>query len=63
MGAIYWEQWSDVEIMSMHGVEMDEVDTDTDQLEYDTDSCEEEEDDCCSSGCMECLGFSWRDFM
>jgi hypothetical protein len=57
MTAAYWDQWSHVEIMSMHGVEPDEDDTDLDQDDTDLD---QDEQGCCS-GCMSCLGLSWRD--
>jgi len=48
--------------MSMHGVELDGCHDDDDQ---DHDDCQDDSDDeehCCS-GCMDCLGLSWRDFM
>ena len=61
----YWAQCSHAEILSMHGVELHEVDAALDQPDYDTDVCQENEErvGCCSSGCMDCLGLSWRDFM
>lgn len=48
----------------MHGVEL----VDLDDFAFDDDEGEEyqeeeEEVSCCSSGCMDCLGLSWRDFM
>lgn len=60
----YWDQWSHAEIMSLHGVELDEdVDVDEDP-DVDVDDMIEEEMQqhyCC--GCMDCLGLSWRDFL
>lgn len=61
MTTAYWSQYSHAEIMSMHGVEIDEVDTELCQDEVDTRLAQEEEG--CCSGCMKCLGLSWRDFM
>ena len=62
-----WREYSHAEIMSMHGVEIDdpEHDTDLDQDEDDTD-LEQEPSYCCSrspcGNCMDCLGMSWSDF-
>jgi hypothetical protein len=65
MTSAYWTQWSHAELMSMHGVEVDTYE-DEDQNDYHYDRNEEEKElegqECCS-GCMYCLGFSWRDFM
>jgi len=50
----------------MHGVELDDVDTELSQDEFDSSLCqddEEEEEGHCCSGCMDCLGFSWNDFI
>lgn len=65
MSLAYWSQWGHAEIMSMHGVELDEVDADMCHDEYDIDLCQDdlEEASCCSNGCMDCLGLSNRDFM
>lgn len=60
MTAAYWSQWSHSEIMSMHGVELDDRHDDDD--DYDREDEEPVEEGCCS-GCMNCLGLSWRDFM
>lgn len=35
-----------------------EDDQDDDQIDREI----EEDEGCCSSGCMDCLGLSWRDF-
>jgi hypothetical protein len=61
MTSAYWAQWSHAEIMSMHGIEIDDY-QDVDQDDCQSDSEEPEEEHCCS-GCMDCLGLSWRDFM
>ena len=59
----YWAQYSHSELMSMQGVEVDEleldedVDTDLYQDKDDTDSYQDR--DYCCSGCMSCLGVSW----
>jgi len=64
--AYYWSQWNHVEIMSMHGIELTHCHSD---IHYNSEEEEEQEEEqeeaayCCSSGCMNCLGFSWRDFM
>jgi len=60
MSAAYWAQWTHNELMSMHGVEIDAY-QDDDQDDSHNDN-QEHEVDCCS-GCMDCLGLSWRDFM
>ncbi len=62
MTTAYWSQWSHAEIMSMHGVEIDDC-HDDDQDDCHIDREELEEAGCCASGCMDCLGLSWRDFM
>lgn len=59
MSTTYWNQWTHAELMSMHGLELEDIDTDLcpDGLEKLTS--------CCVNGCncMDCLGLSWRDFM
>ena len=57
----YWSQWSHAELMSMQGVEIDEVDG----SDEDVDGSDEQVGgrDCECSNCMECLGMSWSDFM
>lgn len=62
----YWSQWSHSELMSMQGVELDDhCDCHDDDL-YDVETCQDEDDteseQHCCSGCMDCLGLSWRDF-
>jgi hypothetical protein len=57
----YWSQWSPTQLMSMHGVELDDYHVHEDSHEDREE--EEDQDDCCSSICMECLGLSWSDFM
>ena len=57
----YWAQWSREELMSMQGIELGAYHDDhhgdsTDMID------EEEKEDVCCSGCMDCLGLSWRDF-
>lgn len=61
MSTAYWSQYSHAEIMSMHGVEIDDQDNDID-YDYDEQDETDREQGCCS-GCMDCLGLSWRDFM
>ena len=65
MSTAYWSQFSHAELMSMHGVELDDYqDDDHDDYHFDrvSDEEQEEEEGCCS-GCMDCLGLSWSDFM
>jgi len=52
MNATDWDQWGCYDRMNM------EDDADLYQYEIDTDLNQE-----CCSGCMDCLGLSWRDFM
>jgi len=58
--SVYWSQWSYTELMSMHGIEIDEHDIDSDQDEPDIDSCQvliDVNTECpCYGGCMNCLG-------
>lgn len=75
MNAAYWAQWGRAELMSMQGIEIDtyynnnEHEDDLDRNEAVLE--EEEQQHCsscgryhyCSNFCMECLGFSWKDFM
>jgi hypothetical protein len=53
MSALYWSQWTHEELMSMQG--LDEEDIKAFDLDVEDD---EEEETCCSSFCMECVG-SW----
>ena len=62
MSAAYWNQWTHAELMSMHGVELDDQDDDYD-FSQDHDEEIEEKEGCCAQGCMDCLGLSWSDFM
>ncbi len=55
----YWEQFSHDEIMSMHGIDLD--DTNLEREYVDTDL--QHFDDCNCDNCMECLELSWKDFM
>lgn len=65
MSSRYWSQWSGAELMSMQGVELDDIDTDLFQDDHDADLDQYEDEDmgCCSNGCMSCLGLSLSDFM
>jgi hypothetical protein len=56
----YWAQFSHAELMSMQGVEVDD-DHDVDYDDMIEKKVVEGEEGCCS-GCMDCLGLSWRDF-
>lgn len=61
MTAAYWSQWDYSELMSMQGIELDEVnDSNLSHEENDTEVCQQR---CNCGNCMDCLGFSWRDFM
>jgi len=57
----YWAQWSRTELNDMLGVEErayhDDDHDDTVMMIGD-----DEQGDVCCSGCMDCLGMSWRDF-
>ena len=54
----YWAQWSRAELNDMLGVEERAYHQDDDH----DDSNEMIEEEVCCSGCMDCLGMSWRDF-
>lgn len=58
MSAAYWNQWTHAELMSMHGVELDDC-QDDDHFEYQDDEEEKEELGCCAMGCMDCVGPHW----
>lgn len=51
MSAAYWAQWSYSEIMSMHGVELDECHNDN-----ENDDCDAEEHECDEDSCPRCKG-------
>jgi hypothetical protein len=53
----YWNQWSHAEVMSMHGLELDEIGIDLCQDEEET-----EVTDNCLGISLDSLGMSWRDF-
>ena len=57
----YWAQFSHAEILSMHGIESDTYHDDDHYGDVDDMIPEGEPEGCCS-GCMDCLGLSWRDF-
>ena len=63
MSTAYWAQWSCSEIMSMHGVDLDECHDDDDE-DYDCDTEEHEGDEdscprCTGCGCNYCLMCSY----
>lgn len=61
MTTAYWSQWDHTEVMSMHGVELDDPHTDTCQEEVEADL---RKNQCDCLNCIDCCGFSfWRDFM
>ncbi len=55
MSALYWNQWSQTELMSMHGIDEDEsVETECEM------ACNEGFCPCCGgSGCNKCLMLEW----
>ena len=60
MSTAYWAQFDHSEIMSMHGVEIDEHHDDDDEIYAEHSDCENDEElDSCSrcagSGCRHCL--------
>jgi len=56
----YWKQWDLAEIASMQGLKMNTYQS----LDYeDYDKIPEGEPEHYCSGCMDCLGLSWADFM
>jgi hypothetical protein len=58
MGTIYWNQWDTEELSAMQGMdEEDDID-----LYHGEDDIEMYHYHCNCSGCMSCLGLSWRDF-
>lgn len=59
LSSSYWNQWSRAEIVSMQGLEISTYQHDIDH----NDSIAEGEPEHRCSGCMDCLGFSWSDFM
>lgn len=63
MATAYWNQWNHAEIMSMHGIELTNYHNEVHDDSEEEEEKEEKQAHCCYSGCMDCLGFSWRDFM
>ena len=55
----YWAQWTREELMSMQGIELTAYHDD----DHDDDHDDGETEEHCCSGCMDCLGLSWRDFL
>ena len=57
----YWAQYSHAEIMSMHGVELDDCHDDDEDYDFSPDDEDEEQEEgcCCSMGCNDCLMVSW----
>jgi len=59
MSNAYWSQWSHSEIMSMHGVEIDDERDDDTDLDHDEDDTNLEQEDSCprcsGGGCNYCL--------
>ena len=58
METTYWNQWTTTELLSIHGVEQDEI-----QINDEDDAQSYRRGKCDCSNCMYCLGFSWADFM
>ena len=63
MSAAYWSQWSRSEILSLHGIELDEP-----QEESQDNDCDDMEDDnieedycktCADRGCNYCLALDY----
>lgn len=62
MSSAYWAQYSYSEIMSIHGVELDQCRDD--DIDYDYDECDQDEyEECCprcsGCGCNYCLMCSY----
>lgn len=61
MSFAYWSQWDKEELDSWQGKDFEYDDSDDYVPDYEI--YEIEEDSCsCGYHCMDCLGFSWRDF-
>lgn len=63
MSTAYWSQWDKKDLDSWQGKDFPL--SDFDDLDIDFELDEEEEEESCSFGCqcINCLGFSCRDFM
>lgn len=59
MSTAYWNQWDSTEIMSLHGIEPEEEES---QDDCQDDGYEADRHELCSPS-MYSLGISWRDFM
>ena len=62
MSAAYWSQWDSSELLSMHGVELNEVPITA--IDWDLEDEETDEDEvecyrCNDNGCNYCLCVSW----
>jgi|GEM_PF-3037722 len=57
----YWDQWGLAEIASLHGFTINENKEIIEMQEYHKIPEGEPEHYC--SGCMDCLGLSWADFI
>lgn len=64
MSTAYWSQWDREDLDSWQGKDWILDGLDDYDPECDIDDMPEEENSCpCGSQCMDCLGFSCRDFM
>lgn len=60
MSAAYWQQWDRAEIMSMQGVEIDEIHLEEYEEEVHPDLQDFDDNGCgCSGGCSYCLMTEW----
>lgn len=60
----YWNQWGLSEIASMQGYKIENLRVCNFDYNEDEDcKIPEGEPEHCCSGCMDCLGLSWADFM
>lgn len=57
----YWGQYTHEEIMSMHGVELEDCDDELEVTDEEESYFSKKKNECCS-GCMSCLGLSVGNF-
>jgi hypothetical protein len=64
MSTTYWNQWDRGDLDSWQGKDWACDDFDELDIDFYGDDMPEDEDSCsCGSQCMDCLGFSWQDFI
>lgn len=64
MSSSYWSQWDKSDLDSWQGKDYPGHDDEEEEIEdFEDEDCEIEDGCGCATGCMQCSGMSWRDFL